>query len=473
MKLRLVIETAPVKQSEMERVYSGGQMTIGRSADADWQIDDPKMFISRRHCVISEENGKVVITDASSGGLFIDNAANPVGLGNVEVIEPGMRLHLGDFTFRIEKATGVQEPVETPPKKSSYFLPEDDPPAPVAPPERPSALPDPFGLRQDNTEQARHKEVPRSPRPLNQGDPFGLDLRKNVEEAPQNDGPKPSGGFFEDDPDEHSIAPEGQTAAASGKPDHKPDIFGDWDQSPASAGKFHGEPRDSTPAFPEGDRPQTREPERPASDPNPEPRRDQPAAARPDEDLRDALLRGMGIDPAQMPTDDPLAEMEHLGACMHEMVKGLMLLLRTRAQEKQKVRVAQTIVASENVNPLKFLATPEDALSALVRPRGRGYLAPTDAVQGAFRDLTDHQVRTWSALQIALRRMIDKFDPEEIAKEMDDVGLLESLVAGGRSAKLWQIYEDRYRDIAATAEKQFLGDVGADFRDAYENRRKE
>ena len=67
--------------------------------------------------------------------------------------------------------------------------------------------------------------------------------------------------------------------------------------------------------------------------------------------------------------------------------------------------------------------------------------------------------------------MVDKFDPSEIAKEMEDVGLLESLVAGGRSAKLWQIYEDRYREIAETAEKQFLGDVGVDFRDAYENRR--
>ena len=166
-----------------------------------------------------------------------------------------------------------------------------------------------------------------------------------------------------------------------------------------------------------------------------------------------------------------MAEMEHLGRSMRSLVGGVMLLLRTRAQEKQKVRVAQTIIASADVNPLKFLATPEDALAALIRPRGKGYLAPEEAVEGAFRDLADHQVRTWSALQVALRRMVDKFDPSEIAKEMEDVGLLESLVAGGRSAKLWQIYEDRYRNIAETAEKQFLGDVGVDFRDAYENRR--
>ncbi len=179
----------------------------------------------------------------------------------------------------------------------------------------------------------------------------------------------------------------------------------------------------------------------------------------------------MGLDPASVPaSEDPLAEMAHLGRCMHDLVEGVMLLLRTRAQEKQKVRVAQTIIASADVNPLKFLATPEDALAALVRPRGRGYLAPDQAIPAAYRDLADHQVRTWSALQIALRRMVDKFDPAEIEKEMADVGLLESLVAGGRKAKLWQIYEDRYRDIAQSAEKQFLGDVGVDFRDAYENK---
>lgn len=190
----------------------------------------------------------------------------------------------------------------------------------------------------------------------------------------------------------------------------------------------------------------------------------------PDGDLRDALLRGMGLDPAELPTNDPAAEMERIGRCMRDMVDGVMLLLRTRAQEKQKVRVAQTIIASSDVNPLKFLATPEDACASLLKPRGRGYLPPEEAIDSAFKDLADHQVRTWSALQTALRRMIDTFDPAEIEKEMQDVGLLESLISGGRSAKLWQLYEERYRDIASSAEKQFLGEVGSDFRDAYENK---
>ena len=41
-------------------------------------------------------------------------------------------------------------------------------------------------------------------------------------------------------------------------------------------------------------------------------------------------------------------------------------------------------------------------------------------------------------------------------------------VAGGRSAKLWELYQKRHREIAISAEQTFLGEIGADFRNAYE-----
>ena len=108
----------------------------------------------------------------------------------------------------------------------------------------------------------------------------------------------------------------------------------------------------------------------------------------------------------------------------------------------------------------------------MIKPRGKGYLEPDAAIEGAFRDLADHQLRTWTALQSALRRMIDNFDPDAIEKEMENTGLLEALLAGGKSAKLWQLYEERYQEIAKAAEDRFLGEVGSDFRDAYEQNRR-
>ncbi len=187
----------------------------------------------------------------------------------------------------------------------------------------------------------------------------------------------------------------------------------------------------------------------------------------PGPDLYAAFLRGAGLPPEASPADAERA-MEDAGRHFRSMVEGLMHLLRARALEKQKVRVAVTVMASANVNPLKTLPTAEDGVAALVRPRGPGYLAPDQAIDGAFRDLADHQVRTWTALQQALRRMIDRFDPAEIEAEMEAAGRMKALLAGGRKSLLWQLYEERYREIAQAAEERFLGEVGADFRDAYE-----
>ena len=64
--------------------------------------------------------------------------------------------------------------------------------------------------------------------------------------------------------------------------------------------------------------------------------------------------------------------------------------------------------------------------------------------------------------------MIDRFDPAALEKELEALGLLETLLAGGRRAKLWELYQKRFREIAQSAETQFLGEVGADFREAYE-----
>ncbi|HEX9857860.1 MAG TPA: type VI secretion system-associated FHA domain protein TagH, partial [Paracoccaceae bacterium] len=197
-----------------------------------------------------------------------------------------------------------------------------------------------------------------------------------------------------------------------------------------------------------------------------------PAATAPDAQLIAAFFRGLGIEATALPGGGTAEEMEALGLRFRLLTDGLVHLLRARAREKSSVRVAQTVIGAADVNPLKFLATTEDALGALVTPRGKGYLGPEDAINAAFRDLSDHQLRTWTALQTSLRRMIDRFDPAAFEAEVEETGLVKSLIAGSRSARLWQLYAERYREIAKSAEDRFLGEVGADFRDAYEGNRR-
>ena len=454
MKVRLVIETAPLAQAVNEYVFTGGRLVIGRGDDADWVLNDPDMFVSRQHCILTEKDGQILATDASSGGLFIDNAANPVGTGNAVPIELGMRLRMGDVVLRVESAD-APVPASAPPAPPGPagrmvfdFGRKADALPPLEPVERPATLPDPFGLSGGGRNHERRRE-PKPSRPLDQDDDFALDLRKQGAASQPSQGQR-SGGYFD------SSAPPAPGGAG---PAPGSDLFAGWADPPAQP-----EPpiAPAPPAAP------VSRPEAPPPAPLPAaaPASTAPTAA--DRDLRDALLRGMGLDPARF-DGDPVQQAERIGQSMRQLVEGVMLLLRTRAQAKQKVRVAQTIIASSDVNPLKFLASPEEVMASFLEPRGGGYLGPEEALREAFRDLTDHELRTWIALQTALRRMIDRFDPEEIEKVMEDVGVLESLIAGGRSAKLWRLYRDRYRDIARSAEDQLLGEVGADFRNAYEN----
>src|SRR5690606_2589502 len=178
-----------------------------------------------------------------------------------------------------------------------------------------------------------------------------------------------------------------------------------------------------------------------------------PAAANPD--ALAALLKGMGIAPPPGFSGTP-EEMEAIGRRYRALAEGMVQLLRMRAQEKGAARVAQTVIGAANVNPLKFLAGVDEVVLALVAAKGPGYLDPDAAIAASVGDLMDHHKRSWSGLQASLRRMVDRFDPALFETEVEDVGMLKALVAGSRPARLWQLYSDRYREIAKAAEDRFL-----------------
>ncbi len=427
MSLLLTLEHAPHRQSRQEFQHESGDLTIGRSAEANWQLDDPDMLVSRFHCVISGNNDQYYVTDSSRGGLFIDGANLPLGAGNSAALEEGSRLRIGDFVLRVHLAAATARPeaaaIAPPPaeRANQIGFGGDDffsvrTPAPEAK-VRPADLPNPFDAPQKSRQGITPAAPERPVTPLGY-DPFTLD-------------PVPS-----------------RPARNESQPQNTP--------RPVQADVFSFDPASS--AAPPGSV-QTQ----PARTPEPT----EYSA------LRDAFFQGMGLNSSDFETGDAQAQMQALGARYRMLAEGLVQLLRNRAQEKQNARVAQTIIGHSEVNPLKFLATIEDILSALVRDKNPGYMSPDAAVNAAFRDLAEHNINSWNAVQAALRRMIDRFDPKSLEDEMKDKSTLETLLAGGKRAKLWQLYEERYQQIARSAEDRFLGEVGADFRDAYEKNKGE
>lgn len=488
MSLLLTLEQGPRAQVTRQARLDEGELVIGRSADADWQINDPDMFVSRAHCKITSKRGGYFVTDTSSSGLFIDDASSPLGAGNSERLQSGMRLRLGDYVVCVDLQTAK---TEAPALRPSM-------------PSKPTASRAPVSLGGDDFFSSTTQEEPGRPRPADLPDPFekpvpGAFARADERSSQAFDDPfsldpvatpapetapgKSGGKPLFDDPFGLDSAPLSREPSRS-NPEKPPAFddgfgFGPAESTSLDAGVTDGGAVDApSPAPAPWDLPVRAaepSPQRPPPAPPPPPPRApvRQAAARPsagqaDAELRAAFLRGMGMDEADFPGSDPVADMEKFGREYRLMMEGLMQLLRKRAEEKGNARVAQTVVGAFEVNPLKFLPSVDDALVTMLAERSPGFLGAEAAIKDAVRDLAQHHVRAWRGVQGALKRMIDRFDPAAIEQELKSSSAIGNLLTGGRGAKLWELYQKRHREIAHSAETRFLGEIGADFRDAYE-----
>ncbi|WHM38487.1 FtsK/SpoIIIE domain-containing protein [Streptomyces sp. BPTC-684] len=90
----------------------GGQIRVGRSADADVPLDDPD--VSRLHCAVTVgEGGRVSVADlGSTNGTRVDGA--PVGRHPVR-LPVGALLRLGESALRLSTGTPAPQPLPTAP----------------------------------------------------------------------------------------------------------------------------------------------------------------------------------------------------------------------------------------------------------------------------------------------------------------------------------------------------------------------
>ncbi|GAA0609024.1 FHA domain-containing protein [Streptomyces crystallinus] len=88
----------------------GGQIRVGRSADADVPLDDPD--VSRLHCAVTVgEGGRVSVADlGSTNGTRVDST--PVGPQPVR-LPVGALLRLGESTLRLSTGTPSPQPLPT------------------------------------------------------------------------------------------------------------------------------------------------------------------------------------------------------------------------------------------------------------------------------------------------------------------------------------------------------------------------
>jgi type VI secretion system protein ImpI/type VI secretion system protein len=435
-EITLSVLRCPETVAPEQRRATGGEITLGRGAECDWPLVDPDRVLSKRHCVVEFFGGGWQVRDLSTNGTFVNHAAAPVGRDATRPLLDGDRLRLGAYEIevRISETTasgsgwGAPDPFAAAPPQVQGFggggLPGLD--APQARPAAGGMLPDDF-------------------------DPFAGDRAPMPDHAPSTA--------------EAFMVPPALPAGKAVIPD-------DWDldlspgpavpRQPAPQGPPTApEPADpfaeAAPPAPPAPRPVPRPAPAPVAGPAP--------AAPPAGDTAAglaALLAGAGLPAAlaSRSSEDPEAALRAAGALLRAAVEGIRALLIARADVKREFRIEQTMLRASDNNPLKFAATEEQALAALLDPRGPGLKAMEETVG----DLTAHQVATLAATQAAARALLARLAPASIEAEDGGGGLLP----GAREKRLWEAYRRRHAQLEAQFEDDFDSAFGKAFARAYE-----
>jgi len=197
----------------------------------------------------------------------------------------------------------------------------------------------------------------------------------------------------------------------------------------------------------------------------------QPAEAGMEADaqaLVSAFLRGAGL-PGLPSGQSSEAMMEAAGALLAVMTDGVRDLLAARATLKSEMRAEQTMIRARGNNALKFSVNAQEALDRLLGPPGGAYMDGKAAAEEAFRDLRGHEIATMAGSSAAIRAVLAAFDPEALENKLEGRhGGLGGLLSGGRRARLWELYEGHYRELADEAVEDFDSRFNREFRKAYE-----
>ncbi|MEJ1939044.1 type VI secretion system-associated FHA domain protein TagH, partial [Nostoc sp. NIES-2111] len=147
---------------------------------------------------------------------------------------------------------------------------------------------------------------------------------------------------------------------------------------------------------------------------------------------------------------------------------NLRQLLMARTQAKQLVRSgSHTMVQAVDNNPLKFSPSTQDALTAMFGPASASFMPADRAFAQSFSDLKSHQVKTYGAMQAALRRLEKELSPASVEASIEpDKGI--SAMLGSRKARLWDVYTARWSAKTSNRDHGLVDAFMIEFSDCYD-----
>ncbi len=490
-----------------ERRLDNGSLTIGRGADSSWQVQDESRNLSKQHCLIRSGRNGYELVDTSTNGVFHNDAAKPLGRDATVILADGDRLRMGRYVFEVslgggEAALSRFSALWDSPAPPSFSGPAafsqptwGDDPAPARPGPPPTSDPlgpatpwdDPpaapaWGVRADGPQALpgwgggddEEEDLLGAPRAAGwRGGDAGLERRPSPEDAFR------APGVVEPSPFPAPDGRPGDDLGAGLIPD-------DWDIDetvPDSPSPMAFPPR-QTDDPPGGVRPEETAAPRPAAVPGatvvrplrqpppPEPRNAAPPpAGGPDADrLLAAFLDGAGLGDMDRSALDAEEVMRRAGAVLREAVGGLAAMMDARHRARGELRVQRTMLSPTRTNPLKVSLPRDEILARVLEPPAKGYAPGPEAVREAVRDIRAHEMALLAGVQIALKGLVAKFDPDWLKGRLESSSSFVGIIPAMRKARYWEIYELMHASIARDVEEEFQRAYAAAVEDEYEAR---
>lgn len=440
---------------------------IGRDQYLDWSLPDPERVISGKHAEIRYREGSYWIHDVSRNGVYLNR--NPQRIQAAHRLKDGDRIQIGQYII-VARIDGEAEPEAAPGlaavEPGDYWKPSGDAPPPIpsrdlkprahARPVKPDFVDWAVDVDSGVSPAGEGMPLARTPAPRSAPD----DLAWAVVSPPP---PPPAAPPI----------PTPRRPAAEAAPEG---VWTDRDTPPVPP----------VPASPTWEAPLPGEPPpgRQA------PRRDAPdpsgrAGTTPERieaaesvatnfmaaEFMQRFAKGLGIAPETLAWQDPGDLAEDAGLLIRHASESLKQLLAARAESKRATRATnQTMIQALDNNPLKFAPTVDDALRIMLGRPSSGYLDARRAFEAGFRDLRTHQIKTYSAMQNAVRLLLEELDPDAIAASDEGDRGLGGLL-GSRKARLWDHYATRWDALTSPHEDGIVDAFMIFFSDCYDRGR--
>jgi len=410
VRVSLVAFKGLAPAESLESVFHKGEISIGRSVENDFVIDDPERVCSRSHAVIYHLNDGLYIEDTSSSYTVL-NDREKIERGHKRRLQSGDRISIGDADLQISFSEYVQLQENQSTGNSESGLYEA------------FSIEDFFSGSSDKSlpEGDRHAvEIDTPNIPFAQtGDVFQVESTSTEVDAFDF---SDLAGFGESDeclqcaePDV-LCAPEAVVESERTGPETSISV-----QELSSA----VDPRHTA-----------------------------------TEAAIHAFFDGLGVPLKEIKNRDLVDVLGDAGAMTRTLVEGVMEMLQSRGDVKREFGMDTTQISGVMNNPLKFSVGTDDALLKLLAG-AEGFIKADDAILEGVMDAKAHQMAVMSGMQAALGSLLRRFEPDVLEKRLENRFVLS------RKARYWELYRESYEQLVDEAEDNFNALFGDEFARVY------